>query len=400
MLLDIQKVGINATLRIPMEELQTINPELTRNKERKTFTEDRNAWLDAYLLDHLSISNSEGYLWKIRINDKHISHNELTYDLWFQPPSGSSLRDFTLHYNAIIHQLRAHKLFLKVSSDWYGGMKETNGKSADLGILMADPLTGALDPLEIHLENEASLWNGFKVFVEVGMEQIKSGTDHILFLVVLMLSTALTAQNGRWTNFAGSSILIRVLKIATAFTLGYPFSLVMGAMHWLILPQRFVEVAIAGTILITAIHAIRPVFPRKEAYVAILFGVIHGLGFSGAIADLNLDGERLVYSTLGFSVGVELMQLFIILCVVPWFVLLSKYRIHKIIRISAGTFAIVASVAWIITRIADRPNIISNYAESILSDGKWLIAGLVFLAILNEVYQQVRERKASSERIG
>ena len=351
-------------------------------------------------MDHLSINNSEGYQWKIRINDRHISHNELTYDLWLQPPSGSSLRDFTLNYDLIIHELRTHKLFLKVSSDWYGGMQQRNGKSADLGILMVNPLSGALEPLEVHLENKASTWNGFKLFVGVGMEQIKSGTDHILFLVVLMLSTALTAHNGRWTNSGGTSIVLRVLKIATAFTIGYSFSLVLGAMNWFVLPQRLVEIAIALTILLTAVHAIRPIFPRKEGYVAIAFGLIHGLGFSGAIADLNLDGERLFFSTLGFSVGVELMQLFIILCIVPWLVLLSKYPIHKIIRIGAGAFAIVASVAWIITRAANQPNIISDYAEMILSDGRWLIAGLVFLAILNEVYQQIREKKASSERVG
>lgn len=400
MLLDIRKGGINATLRVPMEELQMVNPDLTRNKERKTFSSDRNAWLDAYLLDHLSISNADGYQWKIRINGRHISHNEITYDLWLQPPSGSSLRDFTLNYNLVMHELKTHKLFVKVSSDWYGGMELGKGKSVDLGILMVNPLSGALDPLEVHLGNEASAWNGFKLFVGIGMEQIKSGTDHILFLVVLMLSTALTARNGRWTSSGGTSIVIRVFKIATAFTIGYSLALILGAMNWFILPQRFVEVAIAFTIILTAVHAIRPVFPKKEVHVAVAFGLVHGLGFSGAIADLNLEGERLFYSTLGFSFGVEVMLLFIILCIVPWLVLLSKSPIHSVIRVGAGMFAIVASVAWIVTRIADRPNVISEYAETILSDGKWLIAALVFLAILNEVYQQFREKKASSERIG
>lgn len=407
MLFDVRKDGIKAELSLPLKEFQMVYPDIDLDKGYKTLIKRRGSWLDTYLLDHISIKDEKGKLWKIRIQSRRVSedeqmltgkYHELTYDLWLQPPVGSSPRNFTMNYDVIMHQLVTHKLFLKVSSDWYGGMTEEDSTNADLGILSVNPLTMKTEPVVVNLDEEASSWKGFSVFVVLGMEHIKGGTDHLLFLVVLMLSATLVARNGRWKEAMGTKkSLIRVVKIATAFTIGHSLSLLLGAMHWLVLPSQQVEIAIALTILLTAIHAIRPLFPHREGYVGIIFGLIHGLGFAGAITDLNLDGERMAYSILGFNVGIELMQLFVILCTVPWLIALSKYPLHRIIRIFGGTFAIIASIGWIFERVTDKSNIVSNYVEIILLNGKWLIAGLALIAITNEIYQQFRLRKRTSE---
>ncbi len=400
MLLDIRKDGIQANLSLPMKEFRMLHPVVDLKKEHKPIIKRKDGWMNDYLMDHMSITDAEGNLWKVRIDNRHVSHKEVTYNLWLQPPVGSSLRDFTLNYDVLIHRFETHKLFLKVSSDWYGGMKDKDKRGSDLGILMADPLTGDLKPFEVHLQHQGSSWNGFKVFVGLGMEQIKSGTDHILFLVILMLSTALSAHRGRWAGFEGTTKIVgRVVKIGVAFTIGYSLSLILGAAHWFMLPQRVAEIAIALTILLVAFHSIRPIFSRKEGLVAIVFGLIHGLGFSSALADLSLDGERLLYSTLGFSIGVGVMILFILLCIVPWFVLVSKYTLYRLIRMGGSAFAVIASLSWILVQVTNEPNVISDFAEGILADGKWLIAGLVFLAILNEIYQQILVRKAKSETV-
>lgn len=406
MLLDVGKNGISARLSLPLKEFQIVYPNIDLDKGYKTLIRRKNTWLDTYLLNHIAIHDPKGRPWIIRIEGKSVSeseqmltgkYHELTYDLWLQPPSDGTPRNFTMDYDLIMHQLVTHKLFLKISNDWYGGMTEKDSVNADLGILSVNPATGKPQPVIVHLDEEASTWKGFTVFVDLGMEHIKEGTDHLLFLVVLMLSTAFTAQNGRWTSSTGTKkSLIRVIKIATAFTIGHSVSLLFGTLDWIVLPSQPVEIAIALTILLTAIHAIRPLFPNKEGYIAILFGLIHGLGFSGALSELNLDGERMAYSILGFNVGIELMQLFVILCTVPWLILLSKYPVHRIIRIAGGTFAIIASLGWIFSRITDKPNAITRYAEAILSDGKWLIAGLVLMALTNEIYQQYQLRKAKS----
>ena len=405
MLLDVHQDGIKARLSVPLKEFQMVFPEVDLDRNYTTLIRRRNAWLDAYLKDHLTIRSPKGNSWKMRITGKSVSemeqpltgkYHELTYDLWLQPPSGESPRSFTMNYDVVMHQLITHKLFLKVSGDWYGGMTARDSTDADLGILSVNPATGKPQPVVVRLDQEASVWKGFKVFVNLGISHIQEGTDHLLYLFVLMLTVSLVAQKHTWKRgLSTKKSLVRVIKIATAFTIGHSLSLCLGTMGWLRISPLLVEIAIAFTILITAVHSIRPLFPGRENYAAVIFGLIHGLGFSGALTELNLDGERMAYSILGFNVGIELMQLFVILCTVPWLIVLSNYPLHRVIRIAGGTFAIIASVGWVIARILEKPNRITEYAEMILVHGKWLIAGLAMLAIANEVFQRFRERKTN-----
>jgi hypothetical protein len=120
------------------------------------------------------------------------------------------------------------------------------------------------------------------------------------------------------------------------------------------------------------------------------FGLIHGLAFSGILSEMNLDGSRLAWSILGFNIGIEIMQLFIILCVAPWLILLSRNNFYKLLRIAVGVFGIVASSSWIIARITGKPNYMSNGVEIMLMQGKWFVAFLAVLAIGNEMYRKVR----------
>jgi hypothetical protein len=405
-LFDVRKDGIRAELSLPLKEFQMVYPDIDIDKDYKTLIERRGKWLDEYLLDHLTIEDGNGRAWKVRVDSKRVTedeqmltgkYHELTYDLWMQPPAGSSPRNFTMNYDVIMHQLVTHKLFLKVSSDWYGGMTEKDSVNADLGVLMVDHSIGKAPPVEINLEKKAGTWRGFAVFVDLGMEHITTGTDHLLFLVVLMLSTALTAQNGKWVRGTGArKSLIRIIKVVTAFTIGHSLSLILGTLNWIVLSSKPVEIAIALTILLTAIHVIKPLFAKREGYAAIVFGLIHGLGFSGALAELNLDGERMAYSILGFNIGIELIQLFVLICIVPWLMLMSRYPLYRYVRIVFGLFAFVASIGWVTERVAEEPNILSEYTEIVLSNGKWLLAGIVSLALGNEIYQKLSARKSGS----
>jgi hypothetical protein len=282
-----------------------------------------------------------------------------------------------------MHQLVTHKLFIKISQDWYGGMNAKDSADADLGVLMMNPSDGKIPPVIINLD-EGSTWKGFKAMVALGIDHIAEGTDHLLFLIVLLLPATRIAERNRWTKFGGTKYSItRLLKIVTAFTIGHSVSLLLGAMHWLTLPQQPVEIAIACTILITAIHAIRPLFYGKEIFIAIGFGLIHGLAFSTVLSHMNLNGKQLAWSIMGFNTGIELMQLFVILCIVPWLVVLSKNNFYQWLRIAGATCAIIASLAWIMERITNHSNAISNMVQQIAAEGKWIIAGLALLAIVS-----------------
>ena len=110
-----------------------------------------------------------------------------------------------------------------------------------------------------------------------------------LFLLVLLLAAPLLINNKKWGNFGGIKYsLIRLIKIITAFTIGHSITLLLGAINWINVPTQPIEILIAFSILISAIHAIYPIFPQKEAYIAAGFGLIHGLAFATTLSDLNL----------------------------------------------------------------------------------------------------------------
>jgi hypothetical protein len=394
MLLDIKQKGISATLSMPLKEFQIVFPNEDIDSGYQTLIQRKSQWLDAYLLKHISIKDAAGHTWTILINGKSVSENEqplsgkyheLTFNLWLQPAPGSSPRNFIMNYDAIMHQLVTHKLFIKISNDWYGGLRAKDSTDADLGVLMMNPADGKIPPVVINLD-EGNTWKGFKAMVALGIDHIAEGTDHLLFLIVLVLPATWVAEGKRWTKFGGSKYsIIRLLKIITAFTIGHSVSLLLGAMHWLALPQQPVEITIAFTILVTAIHAIYPLFYRKEVFIAIGFGLIHGLAFSTVLSEMNLDGKQLAWSILGFNAGIELMQLFVMLCVVPWLIVLSKTDYFKWIRIGGAACAIVASLAWMMEPITNQSNSIAAMVQQIADQGKWLIVCLALLAITSMV---------------
>ena len=397
LLLDIRKDGIKATLSLPFDAFFKAYPQAVSGQGMNP---------EVYVRKHISISDSEGRSWGIRVEGtKRIetkeqltgSGRELQWNLWLQPPAGASVRKFTLEYDLIMHRLTGQTLSLKVTSDWYGGMTCKDSVDADLGKIAVDPETGKSVPVEVNLERKASCWKGFQVFVGQGMEQIKNGNSYLLLLVVWMLSATFRVQNGRWRPAAGiRESLRRAVKIAGIFTLGYSLALVLAVSGWFPVSQQLIELAVYAAILLAAIQCMRPVFTSQEAMMVLISGLISGWDFSGALTDPGLDGERLVLSVLGFNIGVFLMLLFVVLCTVPWLILISKYPLHPILRMSGGLFALVASLSWILERLTGNPNWISDSADKLLSHGKWMIVGLALLGILTEIYQQVRAKKASS----
>lgn len=162
---------------------------------------------------------------------------------------------------------------------------------------------------------------------------------------MLLLPATLLVNGKEWSGFGGTKYSIaRLLKIVPAFTFGHSITLLIGALGWLELPQQAVEVLIAVSILISVVHAIRPIFPGKEMYVAAGFGLVHGLAFATVLSNLNLNAAPMALSILGFNVGIELMQFFVIAVTVPWLILLSLTAFYKWFRIAGAALAAVAAV--------------------------------------------------------
>jgi hypothetical protein len=232
-------------------------------------------------------------------------------------------------------------------------------------------------------------WSGFGGAFRLGARHIAEGTDHLLFLLTLLLPAPLLASAGRWSGRTTiRSSLTHILGIVTAFTLGHSLTLALSGLGLVHLPSRTVEVLIAISILVSAIHAIRPLFPGREAIISASFGLIHGLAFASALNELGVTGWYRLVSLLGFNLGIEAMQLAVVAVTLPALLVLSRTRCYRMFRITGATFAYVASCAWIAERVLARPNSIGYEIEKLSHHGVLLCAGLWVCSALAWLSQQ------------
>lgn len=118
------------------------------------------------------------------------------------------------------------------------------------------------------------------------------------------------------------------------------------------------------SMLVSAIHAIRPLVRRGEVLIAGGFGLLHGLSFAARLGSLDLSRSSLVTTRLGFNVGIELTQLFVLALVMPSLLLLSRTSAYPVLRLSAATPGAVLASGW----LAERGGLIStNPAEPVAS---------------------------------
>lgn len=398
--IDVRSDKIFAELKTPLKELQFALPfDLTTQPETWLKDERRQQLVD-YFLAHIQPKSRNGLDWNVEITQLSLAetqqeatgkYQELAVYLVMQPPPGEPVRNFDLHYDAILHQVVTHKIFVVLKNDWQTG--RTDGKEISLGVIELNIASNSVSPMPVKLD-EGSTLKGIISMIWLGINHIAEGTDHLLFLLVLLLPATFIASNGQWTAFAGTrKSILNVIKIATAFTIGHSLSLFLGAKQWLLLPQQPVEIAIAATIFITAVHAIRPLFANREMLVATAFGLVHGLAFSTVLSELHLDSRELSYSILGYNIGIELMQVFVIFLTMPWIIVLSKNKHLKWTRIAGAAFAMIAALAWMLERIELKSNVVSKSVEQILEQGKWIVLALMLSAGISAVLTKYASKK-------
>jgi len=136
-----------------------------------------------------------------------------------------------------------------------------------------------------------------QAYTVLGVEHILSGLDHLMFVICLLFLVGFNKQLV-WT--------------ITAFTAAHSLTLAFSALGWLALRSPPVEAAIALSIVLMAAEALRggdSLTRRLPAVVAFGFGLLHGLGFAGAIRDIGLPEHQFLMALLTFNLGVEVGQL-------------------------------------------------------------------------------------------
>ncbi len=386
-LLNVHANRIDAELQIPLVELQSAWGHAV-NDSSAGLVERLGPQLRAYLKTHIRPQSPDGQFWTVAVGalTTHESQNpiqgvyrELTAQVQMIPPAGNDVRRFMFHYDVVLHQVMTHKILVSVRQDWERGQL-AESEPVQVGEISLDIVNNRILPLPINRAS-GSAWTGFMAMTQLGMQHIAEGTDHLLFLLVLLLPAPLLTTGQRWGRFGGVRYsLKRLLLIVTAFTLGHSITLLLGSIGWVRLPSQPVEILIAVSILASALHAMRPIFPGRETWVAAGFGLVHGLAFAGTLATLQLDAGPMALSILGFNLGIELMQLAVIVAVIPWLMLLSRTPAYTRVRLLGACLAGLAAFAWIAERVYGQSNSLTYCIEVVANYAPY---GLLVLALLS-----------------
>jgi hypothetical protein len=192
---------------------------------------------------------------------------------------------------------------------------------------------------------------GFLAALRLGVTHIAEGADHLLFLIMLLLPAPLLALGGRWVRTDDlRRSWFRVVHVATAFAVGHSITLALAALGYVSVPTRVVEAMIALSILVSGVHAIRPIARGDEVWIATGFGLMHGLAFAALLGGLDLSRGSLVTELLGFNLGIELMQLVVVVLVMPSLMVLSRTRLYSAVRTILAGSGIVLASAWLAER--------------------------------------------------
>ena len=163
-------------------------------------------------------------------------------------------------------------------------------------------LTSAQPEVQLYgsAEDKRGMGEIARAYAVLGIEHILGGFDHLMFVLALLFLVSFNR---------------RLVLTISAFTLAHSLTLALSALGLLTLRSPPVEATIALSIMLVAgeaLHKRQTLSRRWPALVAFLFGLVHGLGFAGALADIGLPQNHLFIALLTFNVGVELGQLLVV----------------------------------------------------------------------------------------
>ncbi|MHC5212130.1 MAG: HupE/UreJ family protein [Planctomycetota bacterium] len=195
---------------------------------------------------------------------------------------------------------------------------------------------------------------GLGSWVRMGADHILGGWDHLAFVIALIVSA------GR---------IGALIWVMTAFTLAHSITLAFAALEIVNIPARPVELLIAFSIAWVGVAALRARAPVSRWPEALLFGLVHGLGFAGFLGQALAGEERRLVPLLGFNLGVEAGQLAVVALAVVPLLLLRGLSVHRArargapppthaawlappaVRVTVAAIVTLAGCYWFIQRV-------------------------------------------------
>ena len=329
--------------------------------------------------------------------DDHADGTYAVIERRWQCPADAGAQGLVIDYQLFAQSDASHRGLLQ----W----RASPGAAVTTAVLAPD---AGPRPLPGHEGSRAgtSSPSSFAGFVAEGIHHILVGTDHVLFLLALMLPAVLVTaatQGGGWRG-----ALWRVAQVVTAFTVAHSITLALAVLGLADPPSRLVESLIAASVVLAAVDnlkrflpgvrwrhgapgagvpappaqrvigrfgaAVRWCLPAPGAGIpppparrvigrfgaavrwpmAFLFGLVHGFGFAGALKELGLEPGALARSLVGFNLGVEIGQLGIVAIALPLAWQLRETLFYRRVVLAGGSIAIAAVAAlWFAERAFD-----------------------------------------------
>ena len=298
----------------------------------------------------------------LELNERDGGWVDLT---WKVPMRGNQVLALTPVLPEFLEQI-GPGLARQVSGAWLETRSYRAGQQTLNGVtLVIDGLSSI--PVDVLLrvklgdgtEHSAILRSGFNSFTipeqvtrvdlaisywRMGTIHILEGYDHLLFLLTLLLIVS-----GIWP----------LLKTVTAFTLAHSLTLALATLGLLYIPPVPTEAVISLSIVLLAVEVVRKnqgQFTLSERYpwlVAFTFGLVHGLGFAGALAEIGVPRGEVTLALLMFNLGVETGQVMFVVVVSLLLAWLHRLNSHSALGLARATPYAIGGMAmfWTIQRI-------------------------------------------------
>ena len=206
-------------------------------------------------------------------------------ELLFRCPG--NVTDLTITSTAFLDMDESHTQFVRLAppDDPRQILHEAVLTESNTVFHVADVKTGGSASLERAL-----------AFGKLGIEHLLTGYDHILFLLTVVVGIS----------------FIESLKAVTSFTLAHSLTMALAFLGSISLPSSIVEPLIAATVIFVAFENVMRANIRRRWIWTFFFGLVHGLGFVGALKLITVSRSELVLSLVSFNVGIELAQLLVV----------------------------------------------------------------------------------------
>ena len=267
-----------------------------------------------------------------------------------------------LRYTLLAQQDTNHRLLVSGRLGGKDMLTTTSPLRSDALPLLAATETAAAvakGTAAVQGASAAGRWDTLRDYFLLGVHHLLEGYDHLAFLLalVLPLRLALFPAAGPLSSDMPRgehrrAVWWGLLRTVTAFTVGHSITLMLVAFGWMQASAGWVEPAIALSIAVTAALNLRPVAWARGDVLALLFGLVHGIGFAGLLQEAAAPASLLPWALAGFNLGVEAGQL---LAVLAWLALVqtvvARHWYPRVVVRGGSVLLILLATWWFLERV-------------------------------------------------